>query len=325
MSEHPHQHERRGPHEHGHSHDHAGHSHGISADADRGRLTLALGLILAFMAVEVTVGILSHSLALLSDAAHMLTDAAALAMSLVVIRIAARPARGAMTFGFKRAEVLSAQANGATLLVLGLLIVYEGIHRLLSPPAVTGSAVVVVAVVGIIVNLVATWTLSKANRASMNIEGSFQHLLTDLAGFILTAIAGGLILATGFDRADGIASLAIAAIMLHAAYSLLRASGRVLLEAAPEDLGVQRIGRAIAEQAEVSGVHDLPVLLSTSSPALSAHVLVAEDADYHQIRRDLERLIAEQFAIEHTTLQVDHEHERLISIRPAGERISTVG
>ncbi len=229
-----------------HDHGHAGHSHGVSADADRGKLTIALGLIVAFMLVEVVVGAVVHSLALLSDAAHMLTDAGAIGLSLVAIRLAARPAQGAMTYGYKRAEILSAQFNGATLLVLALLIIYEGITRLLTPPNVSGTPVLLVALIGIVVNLAAIWTLSEANRESMNIKGSFQHLLTDLAAFIFTAIAGVVILTTAFKRADGIASLIIAAIMLKAAYSLLKASGRVFLEAAPPGLDPNRIGRAIA-------------------------------------------------------------------------------
>src|SRR4051812_39065146 len=168
----------------GHDHGHAGHSHGVSADADRGKLAIALALLLGFMAFEVVVGIVVHSLALLSDAAHMLTDAGAIALSLVAIRLAAKPATGAMTYGFKRAEILSAQFNGATLLVLGLLIIFEGVRRLINPPDVGGTAVLVVALVGIVVNLAATWTLSKANRSSLNIEGAFQHILTDLAAFV---------------------------------------------------------------------------------------------------------------------------------------------
>jgi cobalt-zinc-cadmium efflux system protein len=203
--------------------EHAGHSHGVSADADSGKLAVALALIVGFMLVEVIVGTLVHSLALLSDAAHMLTDAGAIGLSLVAIRLAARPAKGAMTFGFKRAEIFSAQFNGATLFVLALLIIYEGITRLVHPPNVGGTPVLVVALIGIAVNLAATWTLSKANRQSMNIEGSFQHILTDLAAFVFTAIAGGVILTTGFRQADGIASLIIAAIMLKA--RLLAAQG----------------------------------------------------------------------------------------------------
>lgn len=302
----------------GHSHD--GHSHGVSADADPGKLTIALGLILCFMAFEVTVGIISHSLALLSDAAHMLTDAGAIGLSLVALRLAARPAKGAMTFGLKRTEILSAQFNGATLLVLGLLIIYEGITRLVNPPDVGGSAVLIVALIGIVVNLAATYTLSKANRQSMNVEGAFQHILTDLVAFILTAIAGAVIVITGFHRADGIASLMIAAIMLHAAYRLLKASGRVFLEAAPEGLDPDAIGHRMVAMAGVAEVHDLHVWEVTSGfPALSAHVLVREDSDCHRLGRDLKRVLHDEFDIDHTTLQVEHEHDReqLLSIETA--------
>lgn len=290
----------------------------MSGHADRGKLAIALGLIVGFMLVEVVVGALVHSLALLSDAAHMLTDAGALGLSIVAIKLAKRPAKGALTYGFKRAEILSAQFNGATLLVLALLIIYEGVRRLITPPPVEGTAVLIVAVVGIFVNLAATWTLSKANRQSMNIEGSFQHLLTDLAAFIFTAIAGVIILTTGFKRADGIASLIIAAIMLKAAYGLLKASGRVFLEAAPEGIDVDAVGKALIEQDGVKEVHDLHVWEITSGlPALSAHVLVGRDADCHALRRVMEQVLHDRFEIEHTTLQVDHQAEQLLSIGSA--------
>jgi cobalt-zinc-cadmium efflux system protein len=267
------------------------------------------------MAVEVTVGILASSLALLSDAAHMLTDATAIGLSLVAIGLAQRPAKGALTFGLKRTEILSAQFNGATLLVLGLLIVYEGISRLVTPPAVAGTAVLVVALIGIVVNLTATWTLSKANRQSMNVEGSYQHLLTDLIAFIVTAIAGAVILITGFDRADGVASLVVAAVMLRAAYGLLKASGRVFLEAAPQGVDPDAISRALVAEPGVTEVHDLHVWEITSGfPALSAHVLVGAENNCHATRRHLEALLHDQFDIEHTTLQVDHEGGELLEI-----------
>ncbi len=299
----------------GHDHGHDGRSHGVSADADRGKLAIALGLIVGFMAIEVVVGITAHSLALLSDAAHMLTDAGAIALALLVIRLAQRPAGGQLTFGLKRAEILSAQFNGATLLVLGLLIVYEGIRRLIEPPGTQGVALLVVALIGVAVNLIAAWTLSKANRQSMNVEGAFQHILTDLAAFIATAIAGAVILLTGFERADGIAALIVAAIMFRAAYGLLRDSGRVFLEAAPPGLNPDEIGPAMAGGAGVTEIHDLHVWEVTSGfPALSAHVIVRRDMDCHQARRDLEALLHERFELEHTTLQVDHEGGELVPL-----------
>jgi cobalt-zinc-cadmium efflux system protein len=307
----------------GHSHGNGGHTHAhsVNPDADTRRLAVALALIVGFMVVEVLVGILAHSLALLSDAAHMLTDAAALAMSIVVIRLAARPSGGNLTFGLKRTEILSAQANGATLLVLAALIVYEGVRRLISPPHAGGGAILAVALVGIVVNLAATWQLSKANRESMNIEGSFQHIVTDLLAFVFTAIAGVVILATGYTRADGIASLVIAAIMIRASVGLLKDSGRVLLEIAPEGMSVNAVGEALARHRGVAEVHDLHIWeVASGFPSLSAHVLVGEGDDCHGIRRELEQLLHERFEIDHTTLQVDHRGgEPLLQIEGAAE------
>ncbi len=295
--------------------DHAGHSHGVHAEADRGRLAVALGLIVAFMAVEVATGVIAHSLALLSDAGHMLTDAAAIGFSLFALRLASRPARGAMTFGFKRVEILSAQANGVTLLVLAAFITYEAIRRLFDPPVVRGGLVLAVALAGIVFNLAAISTLAKANRQSLNLEGSFQHILTDLYGFVGTAIAAGIILLTGFQRADPIVSLFIAGLMTGSGLSLVKASGRVFLEAAPRGLDPQAVGEMLVAQPGVVEVHDLHVWEITSGfPALSAHVLVAADSDCHAARRAMETILHERFGLDHTTLQVDHAGDGLLEI-----------
>jgi cobalt-zinc-cadmium efflux system protein len=300
------------------AHDHAGHSHAVSADADRGRLAIALGLIVAFVAVEISVGVVAHSLALLSDAGHMLTDAAAIAFSLVAIGLAARPAKGAMTFGLRRVEILSAQANGVTLLILAAFIAYEAIRRLFDPPVVRGWLILIVALIGVVVNLAAAATLARANRQSLNIEGSFQHIVTDLYGFIGTAVAAAVILLTGFQRADPIVSLLIAALMTRSGLSLVKASGRIFLEAAPEDLDPQAIGRALVSQPDVVEVHDLHVWEITSGfPALSAHVLVRGDSNCHAARREMEAMLHERFALTHTTLQVDHSGGELLDIQPA--------
>src|SRR5690348_5352354 len=292
------------------------HSHAHPGGADARRLATALALILAFMAAEIVVGVLAHSLALLSDAAHMLTDAGALAMSLVVLRLAAQPARGNRTFGLRRSEILPAQANGAALLVLAGLIVYGAVRRLVSPPSAHGGAILVVALAGIGVNLLATWQLAGANRRSLNVEGSFQHVLNDLFAFIATAVAGGVIFATGWVRADAVAALLVAALMLRASYRLLRDSGRVLLDIAPVGLPVDEIGNAMAAHAGVVEVHDLHVWeVTTEFPTLSAHVLVEPGSDCHGIRRELEALLRDRFGLEHTTLQVEHAPARLVQIR----------
>ncbi len=295
----------------------AAHAHApVAEDQNRRRLLFALALIVGLMVAEVVAGILAGSLALLSDAAHMLTDAGAIALSLLALRLAARPAGGNLTFGLKRAEILSAQVNGATLLVLAGLIVYEAIHRLVDPPSVGGWTVVVVALVGVAVNVVATWQLANANRENMAVEGSFQHLVTDLYAFVATLIAGVVIVTTGFDRADPIASLAVAALMLWAAFELLKDSGRVLLEMSPAGTNVAEIGEALADHPRVSSVHDLHVWqIGTGFPALSAHVLVPPGDDCHGIRRELEQLLGGRFGIDHTTLQVDHERSgELLSV-----------
>lgn len=259
------------------------------------------------MVAEVVVGIAANSLALLSDAAHMLTDAAALALALVALRLAQRPPRGGYTYGLKRAEILSAQANGITLLVLAAWLGYEAIGRLIRPPDVAGLPVVITATAGIGVNLVAVWLVRRADRRSLNVEGAYQHILTDLAAFIATAVAGVVILASGFDRADPIASLVVVALMVRAGIGLVRDSGRILLEAAPAGLDPAAVGRDMAGHAGVVEVHDLHVWEITSgSPALSSHVLVQPGLDCHQLRLDLERLLRERYGLTHTTLQVDH-------------------
>jgi cobalt-zinc-cadmium efflux system protein len=288
----------------GHGH---GHGHGVSAAADRKLLSGALALIVGFMAAEVVVGVAAGSLALITDAAHMLTDAIAIVLALIAIRLAARPPAGGFTYGFKRVEILSAQANGITLLLLAAYFVYEAIARMIDPPEVKGALVLITGVVGIVVNLLATWMISKANRTSLNVEGAYQHILNDLFAFIATAIAGLVVLVTGFARADAIAALLVAGLMLKAGVSLVRDSGRIFLEAAPADLDPQALGAELCAVDGVVEVHDLHVWQITSGePAASAHVLVAEGLDCHQIRVQIEALLAERHRLTHSTLQVDH-------------------
>jgi cobalt-zinc-cadmium efflux system protein len=295
----------------------AHHHHGHVQTDDARRLTIALVLILGLMAVELVAGVLADSLALLSDAAHLLTDAGAIALALFTARLAQRPASGGFTFGFRRAEILSAQVNGATLVALGVVIVWEGVRRLVHPPDVEGLPVLVVAIVGIVVNLAATRVLAGSERRSLNVEGAFQHVLTDLFAFIATAIAGIVVLTTGFSRADGIAALFVATLMLRSGYGLLRDSGRVLLEAAPRDLDPVEIGNVLAAQKHVVEVHDLHVWEVTSGfPAISAHVTVRAGCDTQAHRRELAELLLERFGISHSTLQVETRHEGPLSIEP---------
>jgi len=296
--------------DHGHAHDaggHDGHSHGVSADADRRWLSLALGLIVAFMAGEVVVGVVARSLALLSDAAHMLTDAGAIVLALVAMRLAARPPKGGYTFGLKRAEILSAQANGLTMLLLAGWLGFEASKRLIHPPEVAGGLVLVTALAGIVVNLGAAWAMSRANRSSLNVEGAFQHIVNDLFAFVATAVAGLIMVTTGFTRADPIATLIVVVLMVKAGLGLVRESGRIFLEAAPTGVDPPALGARLAAVAGVVEVHDLHVWQITSGqPALSAHVLVAEGGDCHAVRATIETLLRTDYRITHSTLQVDH-------------------
>lgn len=300
-----------------------GHDHGVGANADRRYLGLALALILGFMAVEVVVGVVASSLALITDAGHMLTDAVAIALALVALRLAARPARGSYTYGLKRTEILSAQANGITLLLLVGYFTYEGVRRLVEPPDVDGGLVLVTALAGIVVNLGAATLLRRADRRSLNVEGAFQHILNDLFAFIGTAVAGGVVLLTGWTRADAIAALVVACLMAKAGYGLIRESGRVFLEAAPRGVEPGKVEADLVAMPGVVGVHDLHVWEVTSGfPALSAHVLVAPDRDCHETRVAAEHMLGDRYGIAHTTLQVDHRDTRQSlptpTLRPTG-------
>jgi len=276
----------------------------------------ALALIVAFMAAEVTIGLLAHSLALVSDAAHMLTDAAGIALALTAMRLSARPPAGGYTYGLRRTEILSAQANGITLLLLSAWLAYEAVRRLISPPAVAGGAVLATALAGLAVNAFAAALAARADRRSLNVEGAFRHILTDAYAFAATAIAGLIVIISGFDRADAIASLVVVALMAKAGVGLLHESGRIFLEAAPPELSPDAIGRAMAAREGVVEVHDLHIWQITSGmPAASAHVLVGPGLDCHAVRVDLERLLADTYRISHTTLQVDHAPDPLLTIR----------
>jgi cobalt-zinc-cadmium efflux system protein len=295
-------------HRHGHA-NHAGPGHDAKG-ADRRSLRIALGLILAFMVAEVVTAVLANSLALFADAGHMLVDAGAIGAALWAWHLADRPASGPWTFGFKRAEILSAAGNGITLLVLSGIIVFISVQHLINPPDVHGLVVVVVASAGIVVNLLAVWVLLGANRTKLNVEGAFQHVLTDLYGFAATVIAGVIIVTAGFDRADAIASLVVVFLMLRAAWGLLRASMRILLEAAPEAMDLEEVRSHLMEPEHVRDVHDLHVWTVTSDlPAISAHIVIDDscfwDGHAPQVLDELQRCLSGHFDVEHSTFQLE--------------------
>jgi cobalt-zinc-cadmium efflux system protein len=300
-------------------HEGAGHAHGVAAGADARYLVGALGLISAFMLGEVVAATIAGSLALFADAGHMLTDVAALAASVWAVRLAARPAAGRWTYGLKRAEILSAAANGVTLVAVAAVITIEALSRLVRPPGVKGAVVLGVALAGAVVNLVATAVLARANRTSLNVRGAFAHIVTDLYAFLATAAAGLVIVLTGWSRADAVASLLVSALMAVAAWGLLRDAGRILLQGAPEDVPLAEVRSHITSLEHVIGVHDLHAWTITSNlPTLSAHVVVEDHcfASGHapEILDSLQACLGEHFDVEHSTFQLEparhaaHEH-----------------
>jgi cobalt-zinc-cadmium efflux system protein len=295
-----------------HPHEADDHAHG--REASRRALSLALALTATYTVVEVVGGVLTGSLALLADAVHMLSDNVALALALVAVWLAGKPSTPERTFGYKRAEVLVALANGVTLVALAIWIFYAAVRRLEDPPDVLGGWMLAIAVVGIGVNLAAAWMLHGA-RGGLNVEAAFRHVLADLLGSFGVLAAAVVILSTGWLQADPLAGLLIGVLVLVSSWTILRDSTRILLEAAPAGMDTRALGERLARAPGVVEVHDLHVWTITSGfPALSAHVLVGRGEDCHRRRLQLETLLRDEFGIEHTTLQVEHAADGLVEI-----------
>jgi cobalt-zinc-cadmium efflux system protein len=289
---------------------HSHHVHPVDHSSDQRLLGVALAIIVCFMVGEVAVGLSAHSLTLLADAGHMLTDAGALALSIWVIRLGLRPVSAQWTFGFKRAEILSAATNGITLLLISVVVGAEAVLRLLRPQHVHGPAMITIALIGIGVNVVATTFVSRANRSNLNIKGVLGHLLTDLWAFIGTLVAGVLIVTTGYRRADPIASLVVVLLMVRTSWSLLKDSGRVLLEAAPPGIDLTEVRDHFLSVEHVIGIHDLHAwVVMTSLPALSAHVVIDDDCFANglapKILDQLQDCLAGHFDLRHSTFQLE--------------------
>jgi len=283
------------------------HDHDHARTASRRALAVALVLTASYTVVEVVGGLFAGSLALLADAVHMLSDNVALALALVATWLATRPATPERTYGYKRAEVLAALANGVLLVALAIWIFVEAGMRLRDPGDVLGGWMLAIALLGIVVNVAAGLVLSRARSHSLNVEAAFRHVFADLLGSVGVAVAAVVILATGWVEADPLVSILIGVLVLVSTWSILRDSTAILLESAPRGIDADALGQRLASAPGVVEVHDLHVWTITSGfPALSAHVLVAPGEDCHGRRRELERLLRDEFGIEHTTLQVDH-------------------
>jgi cobalt-zinc-cadmium efflux system protein len=290
----------------GRVHAHRHHDH-ARLSANRRALGGALALVLTFMVVEAVAGVLAGSLALLADAAHMLGDAAALSLALFAAWIADRPATPERSYGFRRAEILAALANGVALVAIGIWILVEGLSRLRDPAEPLAGWMLAVGLVGLAVNVAVAVIVGRARSGSLNLEAAFRHVIADLLGSAGVVVAAVVILLTGWAQADALIGLAIGVLVIGSSWTVLREAVAVLLEATPSGISAEAVGRAMVGVAGVRQVHDLHIWTITSGfPALSAHVLVAPGADCHAARLELERLLEERFELRHTTLQVGH-------------------
>jgi cobalt-zinc-cadmium efflux system protein len=277
----------------------------------RRALGLVLVLTVAYTGIEIAGGFLTGSLALLADAGHMLGDSAALALALGAAWLASRPATPERSYGFRRAEILAALANGLALVAIAIWVFVEAIRRFDDPPRILGGWMLLVAAVGLTVNLAAAGILARAAEENLNVQAALRHVFADIAASAGVAMAALVILTTGWRQADPIAGLAIALLILASSWTILRDSIAILLEATPAGIDAQEVGRRMAEAEGVVEVHDLHIWTITSGfPALSAHVLVRRGDDCHARRRELQQLLAREFGLEHSTLQVEHAGER---------------
>jgi len=292
------------------------HDHHRSGATRALRLTLALTV--AFTVVEVVGGIVTGSLALLADAAHMLSDNASLAVALFAAWLAGRPAGPNRTFGYRRAEILAALFNGVALVAISIWIFIEAANRFRDPPEVEAGLMLAIAAAGLAVNLVAARILHGHADGNLNVSAALRHVLADLLGSIGVIAAAAIILATGWEYADPAVSVLIGFLILVSSWGILRDSTQILLEGSPAGIEVEQVGNAMAAMPGVAQVHDLHVWEITSGfPALAAHVLVGRETDCHAVRRELETMLRERFELEHTTLQLDHEGGELLQIEPA--------
>ncbi|CAA9437760.1 MAG: Cobalt-zinc-cadmium resistance protein CzcD [uncultured Rubrobacteraceae bacterium] len=303
---------------HSHSHGegaHGEHDHGRGAD--RRALAVVFVLTTAFMAIEVAGGLVTGSLALLADAGHMLSDSFSLGLALFAVWLAGRPATPNRSFGYKRAEILAALVNGATLVAISIWIFVEAYRRLWEPPEILGGWMLAVAILGLLVNVAGALILSRSGGESLNLQGALRHVVADILGSVGAIAAAIVILATGWRYADPLISVLIGLLVLGSSWRLLRESTNILLEGTPRGVDAEEVGRKMAGAPGVQEVHDLHIWTITSGfPALAAHVLVGRDENCHDRRRELEDLLKQEYGIEHTTLQVDHAGDHQAPLQP---------
>jgi cobalt-zinc-cadmium efflux system protein len=296
--------------DHDHDHDHSrgsdGHNH--ATGAPRKALIIALSLTGGYMLVQVAGGILANSLALLADAGHMLSDAGALALALFAMWIAAKRHSPRRTFGFHRAEILAALLNGGTLLALAIYIVFEAVHRFQEPEPVASLPMLGVAFVGLLVNLISMWVLSRYSNHNLNIRGAFLHVMGDALGSVGVIVAGVIIYFTGWYAADAVASLIIAVLIIIAGWRLVRETASILLESSPKGLDLLAVENDLRQVLGVTEVHDLHVWTVTSGfVSLSAHLTIQTDASVADVVRESNHVLETNYGIRHVTIQPEFE------------------
>ncbi|MBS0470917.1 MAG: cation transporter [Proteobacteria bacterium] len=300
-------------HAHEEGHDHAGHGHGGHHGhahpkvTDEGRIGWAFVIIIAFMAIEVAGGLMSGSLALLADAGHMVSDAAALGMSWAAIRVGKRPADSGQSYGYKRLEVLVAFVNGCALFVVAGWIVFEAARRIASPVHVLGGTMLAVAIAGLLANIVAFLVLNGGNRANLNMRSAWLHVLGDLLGFVVTIIAAGVILETGWSPIDPLLSVFVALMILRSAYGVVKESAHILLEGTPTHLSADLMrSDLLAAIPSVEDVHHIHIWsLTSEQPMVTLHARCAGGADAGQIMTAINQRLREKFGVVHATIQID--------------------
>jgi cobalt-zinc-cadmium efflux system protein len=290
----------------------AGHSHGGSAGTAAGRhksrLAMAFGLTFSFMLAEVIGGLWTGSLALLADAAHMLTDAGGLALALVAIRFAEKPATPQRTFGYVRMEILSALANAVVLLLLTIYILYEAYQRFLEPSPILGGPMLAVAVVGLIVNLISMKLLAGGSSESLNVKGAYFEVLSDMLGSLGVIIAAVIVMATGWTLADPIVGAGIGLFIVPRTWILLKQAVHILMEGTPPNVDIALLEKSLLALPGVSVIHDLHVWTLTSGlDAMSAHIVIADMTEARATLVAANRLLADEFGLKHTTIQIEDE------------------
>ena len=289
------------------AHDHR-HETGLQAGSQTRPIAITLVLVVLYMGLEVVGGIVSGSLALLADAGHMLSDAGALALTLFALRVARRRATAERTYGYYRAEILAALANGATLVAIAIYIFVEAFERFRDPPQVQGPLMLAVACGGLLVNGAGLWILRRGREGNLNVRGAWLHVLTDALGSIQAIVAGALIWAFAWNWIDPVASVLIGLLVIYSSWSLIAQSVAVLMEGAPGNVKVDDVRAALLDLPDVSSVHDLHVWTITSGfVALSAHVTCADPTKRDVVLASAQRVLAERFGIQHSTIQIDRD------------------